>query len=153
LILVSACLLGHKVRYDGRHALSEEIRALVGDEEILALCPEVLGGLGVPRRPARFVGAHWGREGLDLIEGRARLLDDVGRDVSDHFVRGAREVARQARLHGVRLALLKDRSPSCGHDPAGINPDGGPGLGVLTAVLMAEGIGVREVRATGRGKA
>ncbi|MCB2226413.1 MAG: DUF523 domain-containing protein [Desulfarculaceae bacterium] len=152
MILVSACLLGHKVRYDGRHALNEEIKALVGDEEILALCPEVLGGLGVPRPPARFVGASWGREGLDLIEGRARLMDDQGRDVSDYFIRGARAVALQARRQGVRLALLKDRSPSCGHDPAGLNPDGGPALGVLTAVLMAAGIEVREVRASGRGE-
>ncbi|MCF8031658.1 MAG: DUF523 domain-containing protein [Desulfarculaceae bacterium] len=151
MILVSACLLGHKVRYDGRHALSEEIKALVGSEPVLALCPEVLGGLGVPRPPARFVGAAWGREGLDLIEGRARLLNDQGRDVSAAFVHGAREVARLAREHRVRLALLKDRSPSCGWDPAGINPAGGPGQGVLAAVLKAVGVEVREVRANGRG--
>jgi len=152
LILVSACLLGQKVRYDGRHALSEEIKALVGSEPVLALCPEVLGGLGVPRRPARFVGARYGREGLDVLQGRARLLNDQGRDVSDAFVRGARVVAQLAFEHGVRLALLKDRSPSCGWDPQAVNPQGGPGLGVLAALLRAAGVAVREVRAPGRGE-
>ena len=151
MILVSACLLGQKVRYDGRHAHCQEIKALVGSEPVLALCPEVLGGLGVPRRPARFVGARYGREGLDILEGRARLLDDAGRDVSDAFMRGARQVARLAQEHGVRLALLKDRSPSCGWDPEGANPQGGPGLGVLAALLSAAGVAVREVRATGQG--
>ncbi len=151
MILVSACLLGQKVRYDGRHALREEVKALVGSEPVLALCPEVLGGLGVPRRPARFVGARFGREGLDLLEGRARLLDDAGRDVSREFVRGARTVVRLAREQGVRLALLKDRSPSCGWDPAGANPGGGPGLGVLAALLREAGVAVREVRSSARG--
>jgi len=150
LILVSACLLGQRVRYDGRHSYSEVALGLAGGEPVLALCPEVLGGLGVPRPPARFVGARFGREGQDLLDGRARLLDGQGRDLSPAFVAGARAVLALAQEQGVRLALLKDRSPSCAWDPQGLNPDGGPGLGVLAALLQAAGIELREVRAAAR---
>lgn len=150
MILVSACLLGQRVRYDGRHALSEQVRRLTRGQRVLALCPEVLGGLGVPRPPARFVGARFGQEGWDVLAGRARLVDEQGRDLSRAFVRGAMAVARLAGRHGARLALLKDRSPSCAWDPRGLNPDGGPGQGVLAALLRAGGLEVREVRAASR---
>ena len=113
--------------------------------------PRGAGRFGRAPAACPLCGRFWGREGLDLIEGRARLLNDQGRDVSAAFVRGARQVARLAQQHGVRLALLKDRSPSCGWDPAGMNPAGGPGQGVLATVLKAVGIEVREVRANGRG--
>ncbi|MEW5913150.1 MAG: DUF523 domain-containing protein [Thermodesulfobacteriota bacterium] len=150
MILVSACLLGQPVRYDGRHSFSQEALRLVGNEPVLALCPEVMAGLGVPRPPARFVGARRGQEGQDLLDGRARLLDDQGRDVSQAFVRGSRIVLAQALEGGVRLALLKDRSPSCAWDPEGNNPQDGPGLGVLAALLKAADIELREVRAAAR---
>ncbi len=152
MILVSACLLGQRVRYDGRHCLREEVRGLLGHEPVLALCPEVLGGLGTPRPPARFVGACFGREGEDLLAGRARLVNAEGRDVSLAFARGARAVAKLCREHGVRLALLKDRSPSCGWDPQGVNPQGGPGQGVLAALLCQMGVTLREVRSSARGE-
>ncbi|MBU1277053.1 MAG: DUF523 domain-containing protein [Proteobacteria bacterium] len=152
MILVSACLLGQRVRYDGRHCLREDVRELLAGEPVLALCPEVLGGLGTPRPPARFVGACFGREGLDLLGGQARLVDDTGRDVSRAFARGARVVAGLCRQNGVRLAFLKDRSPSCGWDPQGVNPQGGPGQGVLAALLQQMGVTVREVRSSARGQ-
>ena len=152
MILVSACLLGQRVRYDGRHCLREEVRGLFGDESVLALCPEVLGGLGTPRPPARFVGARFGREGADLLAGRARLVNEDGKDVSLAFARGAKLVAELCAQHGVRLALLKDRSPSCGWDPQGVNPQGGPGQGVLAALLSQMGVTVREVRSSARGE-
>ncbi|MCF8122359.1 MAG: DUF523 domain-containing protein [Desulfarculaceae bacterium] len=150
--MVSACLLGQRVRYDGRHSLRDDVRELTGDEPVLALCPEVLGGLGTPRPPARFVGARFGYEGSDLLAGRARLMDENGRDVSLAFARGAKLVAELCKQHGVRLALLKDRSPSCGWDPDGVNPQGGPGQGVLAALLSQMGVTVREVRSSARGE-
>jgi uncharacterized protein YbbK (DUF523 family) len=75
------------------------------------------------------------------------LVNSQGIDVTKEFVRGAKVVLGQAQRHFVRQAFLKDRSPSCGFDPQGLNPAGGPGLGVLSALLRAEGIEVTEVRA------
>lgn len=55
MILVSACLMGHRVRYDGRHSRCDQVRGLLAGEPVLALCPEVLGGLGTPGpRPASW---------------------------------------------------------------------------------------------------
>ncbi len=150
MILVSACLMGQPVRYDGRHSWSARVQELIQGQQVLALCPEVLGGLGTPRPPARFAGATFGREGQEVIAGIASLLDEQGIDVSGSFVKGALAVAKLARDSGVRLALLKDRSPSCGWDPRGENPRGGPGQGVLSAALLAQGIEVREIRAAAK---
>jgi uncharacterized protein YbbK (DUF523 family) len=147
VLLVSACLWGRATRYDGRRLEIPQELAGLDPAEVLALCPEVLGGLPVPRPPARLDGARPGREGLDVLEGRARLVDARGQDVTLAFVKGAREVLRQALAARVTKAYLKDRSPSCGHDPQGINPRGGPGQGVLAALLLQAGIQVTEVRA------
>ncbi len=150
MILVSACLLGHCTRYDGRHSLDEQLARRLDKEAVLALCPETAGGLGVPRAPARFCGARPGCEGADLLAGRARLIDANGQDVSRAFIQGAREVLEQALAAGVRRAFLKDRSPSCGYDPAGANPLGGVRLGVLAALLVQRGFEITEVRAPAR---
>ena len=96
--------------------------------------------------PARLIDATPGREGLDVLQGRARLVDAQGRDVTQAFIAGARAVLAQALAAGVTQAWLKDLSPSCAHDPQGANPRGGPGQGVLTALLLQNGVQVIEVR-------
>lgn len=148
MVLVSACLLGQTTRYDGRRLPVHPLVSSLPSSQVLALCPEVLGGLTVPRPPARLVDARPGREGDDVLAGRARLVAADGRDVSAAFIAGAREVLRQALAAGVREAWLKDRSPSCAHDPLGHNPRGGPGQGVLTALLLSHDIAVREIRSS-----
>lgn len=150
MILVSACLLGQRTRYDGRHSKADDLMKLIKDRQVLAVCPEMLGGLGVPRPPARFVDAGLGREGSDVLAGKARLINDQGVDVSQAFIDGAQESLMQALEAGVDQAYLKDRSPSCGHDPEGRNPNGGPGQGVLAALLIEYGIEIIEVRAAAR---
>lgn len=147
MILVSACLLGQSTRYDEGHSLAPELWVHLQGQPHIALCAEVMGGLGVPRPPARFVGATPGREGAEVLAGRAQLITEEGRDVSQEFIRGARRVLAVAQAAGVTKALLKDRSPSCAWDPARQNPHGGPGQGVLAALLNAEGIEVVEIRA------
>jgi uncharacterized protein YbbK (DUF523 family) len=149
VILVSACLAGQPTRYDGRVFPVHPDVAALDPARMLALCPETLGGLPTPRPPARFVGARPGQEGGDVLAGRARLFDAQGRDVSAAFIAGAQEVLARALAAGVTQAWLKDRSPSCAHDPAGANPQAGPAgprQGVLTALLLAHGIAVREIR-------
>ncbi len=146
MILVSACLLGQSTRYDGGHSFCPRTwRALEGRPH-LALCPELLGGLSVPREPAAFAGAEPGAEGPCVLAGRARLLTASGRDVTAAYVAGARAVLAAARAAGADEAWLKDRSPSCAWDPEGKNPGGGPGVGVLAALLHEAGLTLREVR-------
>ena len=147
MILVSACLLGQSTRYDGGHCLAPELWVHLQGQPHIALCPELMGGLSIPRPAARFVEAAPGREGAEVLAGRARLMADDGSDLSQAFIQGAHRVLAVAKVAGVSKALLKDRSPSCAWDPQGQNPHGGPGQGVLAALLKAEGIEVVEIRA------
>ena len=95
--LVSACLLGFACRHDGRDKRDEKVLRV--DDEIVPICPEVAGGLPTPRPPAWAEGA--------------RMKDANGRDVTAQFDEGARTAVHAARSHGVRLAILKKKSPSC----------------------------------------
>ncbi len=105
-ILISACLIGEKVKYDGNdNALSDAIIALWKEEGVLVpLCPEVLGGLDVPR-PA-----------CEVMKGTNKVICKTGEDVSVAFAKGARKSLRIAQEEGVCMAILKARSPSCGKD-------------------------------------
>lgn len=105
-ILISACLIGEKVKYDGNdNCLSEAIIQQWLEEGILVpLCPEVLGGLSVPR------------SACEVVEGTCRVICKTGEDVTYEFDKGARESLRIAQEKGVCMAILKARSPSCGKD-------------------------------------
>lgn len=99
-ILVSACLLGACCRYDGQSRQNEDIIALGKKHTLIPVCPEQLGGLPTPREPAEI------RDG--------RVITRDGRDVTEQYERGADETARLATLLECDLAVLKERSPSCG---------------------------------------
>ena len=142
-ILVSACLLGQPVRHDGRakplpHPLLEQWRRR---GLLLPVCPELLGGLGVPRPAAEIVGGS----GADVLAGRARVVNIHGQDVTGAFLRGAEAVRSLAAEHGCAFALLKENSPSCGvhriHDGSFCGRLR-PGAGVTTAMLEAAGLRV-----------
>lgn len=112
-VLVSACLMGRKVRFDGRaktsgHPVLERWRA---ERRLVPHCPEIAGGLAVPRPPAEIAGAA-GAEAV--LDGAAAIVTPEGQDVTGPFVSGARAALETARSQGVRLAVLKDGSPSCG---------------------------------------
>lgn len=124
--LVSACLLGVRCRWDGEEREDGRVKELAGRRVMVPVCPEVLGGLGIPREPMRLTG-----KGEEVWEGRARVLTEGGRDVTEEMRRGAGEVLRVARVLGLREALLKERSPSCGRE------------GVTTALLRREGLRLR----------
>ena len=102
-ILISACLLGERVRYHGGDARIEHpsLRAWAAEGRLVLVCPEVEGGLTTPRPAAEITTTPNGR----------RVHTATGRDVTDAFDRGA-EAACAA--HGIRIAILKDASPSCG---------------------------------------
>ncbi len=139
VLLVSACLTDVHCRYDARSSGRESLMALARGGRVVALCPEVAGGLGVPREPADIVGGT----GEDVLDGRARVVTHGGRDVTADFLRGARAVLEVALGQGVTTAVLKSRSPSCG-----VGQIYGPdrvlkaGDGVTAALLRRHGIRV-----------
>lgn len=143
-ILISACLLGRPVRYDGKGKLLSHpaIARWQAEGRIVGYCPEQAGGLPTPRPPAEIEG---GMDGEDVIEGRAPVVESTGRDVSTAFVEGGRKAVDFARANGCAFALLIDGSPSCG---SGFIYDGSfsgvrhPGLGVTAAFMRRAGIAV-----------
>ncbi|MGQ5676693.1 DUF523 domain-containing protein [Streptomyces sp. ESR1.13] len=142
-ILVSACLLGRPVRYDGgaKPVGDEVVARWRGEGRVVVFCPEVSGGLPVPRAAAEIVGG----DGDDVLDGVARVLTEGGEDVSRHFVRGARLALEAARGAGARVALLKESSPSCGSLRVYDGRFAGarvPGHGVTTALLRRAGVRV-----------
>lgn len=142
-ILISACLLGEPVRYDGGGKLLRDARLEAWQRQgrLVPFCPEVAGGLGTPRPPAEIVGG----DGGDVLAGRATVRTVTGTDVGAAFRRGAALALALAQREGVRIAILKARSPSCGSDEI---YDGShqrrlvPGVGVAAAALQQAGIRV-----------
>lgn len=143
-ILISACLLGAPVRYDGRGKLLSHDRLALWQAEgrLVPVCPEVAGGLPAPRPPAEI---EPGAKADDVLDGRARILTLGGDDVTAPFLRGARLALSTAQTQGCSAALLTDRSPSCGSLSVYSGHHTGarqPGQGVLAALLERHGIAV-----------
>jgi len=138
-ILVSACLAGYYCKYDGSSNLVPEIKDLVARFQAIPVCPEKLGGLPVPRPPAEIQGG----DGFDVLEGRARVVDKEGRDVTDAFLKGAKATAELAQTLGAKVAILKERSPSCGTRTIYNGTFSGctrSGCGVTAALLLRQGL-------------
>jgi uncharacterized protein YbbK (DUF523 family) len=108
--LVSACLLGICTRYDGGCCPIPRLIQLAAQGLAVPVCPEVAGGLPVPRPPAEIVGG----DGQAVLDGQARVLTIEGEDVTEAFLAGARQALEAAQRLGIRQAVLKDDSPSCG---------------------------------------
>ena len=131
-ILVSACLLGEPCRYDGKSKPSEAIRALAEQHTLIPICPEVMGGLRTPRSPSE-------------IQPDGRVVNREGADVSENYLRGAEIALKMAREHGCTLAILKEKSPSCGNREVYDGSFSGkliPGQGICARLLEANGIRV-----------
>ena len=139
-LLVSRCLLGHRVRYDGgAHGPYDLLQCWQDEGRIVPLCPEVAGGLPTPRPPAEIPGGQGGA----VLDGRLPVLTDDGADVTAAFVAGAEIALRLVQQHVLRVAVLKARSPSCGNTH---NYDGHfngtlvAGEGVTAALLKRHGV-------------
>lgn len=143
-ILVSACLLGQLVRYDGRGKPlhNPHLQAWQAEGRLVPVCPELLGGFPVPRPQAEI---EPGYDGGAVLDGRARVWEASGRDVTSPFLHGAHAALAIARETGCAFALLTDGSPSCGSTVVhGGRFDGRkvPGMGVVAALLRRHGIAV-----------
>jgi len=139
-ILVSACLLGEAVRYDGAaHGPFAQLQAWQAEGRVLALCPEMAGGLPTPRPPAEILGG----QGRAVLAGQQVVRDCHGRDVSDAFRAGAARALALVREQGIGMAVLKARSPSCGNRQTYSGEFSGrlvEGAGVTAAALQAAGV-------------
>ena len=130
-ILVSACLYGNICRYKGDSCYNEKIAELGKTNVLIPVCPEQLGGLPTPRHPAERVGD--------------RIISDIGTDVTEEYVNGAKLALEIAKTNNVDLCVMKAKSPSCGK---GVIYDGTfsggkkEGNGVTTDMLLAEGFKV-----------
>lgn len=130
-ILVSACLLGVPCRYDGKSILNNDVLELAKSYRLIPVCPEVMGGLPVPREP------------MEIQDGRVMSRD--GSDKTAAYRKGAYDALKIARQYGCRAALLKERSPSCGRGEIHNGKfDGGmiPGDGITAALLLQNGVTV-----------
>ena len=131
IILCSACLLGIKCRYDNKSKPNKNVIRLSKEEVLIPVCPEQLGGLPTPREPAEQ------RDG--------KVITKFGKDVTQNFKKGAEQVLKIAKLFGIKKAILKQKSPSCG---CGKIYDGSfsgriiKGDGVTTTLLKRNGIKV-----------
>ncbi|MEZ6962713.1 MULTISPECIES: DUF523 domain-containing protein [unclassified Aeromonas] len=132
-VLVSACLLGQPVRYDGQSKgiVSDWLQTLGAEGRVLAFCPEVAGGLPTPRPPAERQG--------ELV------VTESGLDVTAEFARGAVLALETCQQQGIRFALLKEGSPSCGSGRiynGRFEGQSVAGEGMTTALLRRHGIAV-----------
>lgn len=100
-ILVSACLLGINCRYDGDSKFIEQLKILKDKHHLIPICPEIYGGMKTPREPSEKINS--------------RIVSKSGEDVTDFFKKGAEETLKIAKFFDCELAILKERSPSCGY--------------------------------------
>lgn len=142
-ILVSACLMGFKVRYNGKDKplIAEVLERWQQEQRLVIHCPELAAGLATPRLPAELVGGG----GIAALQGEARVLESDGTDVSQTYLLAAWLALKTAQGSGCRLALMTDGSPTCGSKKIyngtfqGITQSG---MGVAAALLRQHGIEV-----------
>lgn len=130
-ILVSACLLGVKCRYDGGAKPDARVIALGEEHELVPVCPERFGGLASPREPSEISGS--------------RVVSRDGRDLTKAFELGAQRTLEAAARAGCQRAILKERSPSCGSSFVYDGSFSGKvvrGAGIAAALLVENGLRV-----------
>ena len=132
-VVVSACLLGENCKYSGGSNLDLRVREFLQEHEAIPVCPEVLGGLPVPRTPA------------EIVNGVVTARD--GERVDEAFRRGAEIALERAKREGARLAVLQPRSPSCGVKQVYDGTFSGrriAGMGVFARLLAENGFRLLE---------
>lgn len=141
IILVSACLVGCRARYDGAiyEGRDERLQRWWESGLVLPFCPETAGGLPTPRPPAEISGGA----GKDVLDGDGKVLTFTRADVTENFITGARLALAAIRQFSIHTAVLKDGSPSCGTTRIYDGCFRGrtvPGQGVTAALLAAHNV-------------
>jgi len=109
-IIVSACLVGKRCRYNGEDRTHAGVTRFLRGKNYVAVCPEMLAGWGVPRPPVEFHGGG----ARSVVERKAGIIDERGRDRTTSLLKGVAKAVRRAVVLEAREAILKEKSPSCG---------------------------------------
>ncbi len=145
-IIVSACLLGMNTKYNGGNNRDNKVVTflLKNNHFFIPLCAEQLGGLPTPRLPAEIEEGYTSK---DVLDGKAKIVNQGGVDVTKQFIKGAKEVLKICKRFNITHAILQDRSPSCGYTKV---YDGTfknnliVGNGILTELLKENNIEILE---------
>ena len=142
-ILVSACLMGFKVRYDGseKAQMVDQLHRWQKEQRLVIHCPELAAGLPTPRPPAEIVSA----EGKDVMPQQVRIVEITGQDVTEQYQLGAWLALRTAQESGCTAALLTDGSPTCGSQfiyDGSFSGKRKAGMGIAASLLTEHGIAV-----------
>lgn len=140
--MVSACLLGMRCAWDGEDRYKDKkVIELLKNEILIPVCPEQLGGLATPRILQEIENGT----GDDVLDGKSRIKNKIGQDVTQEFIKGAKEALKIARQYNIKEFIAKSRSPSCG---CGFIYDGSfsgkliKGDGITVALFKRNGIKV-----------
>ena len=99
-LLISSCLLGNNVKYNGKNNYIKEVELLKNKYNLIVICPEVMGGLPIPRIPSEILND--------------KVINKEGIDVTSNFIKGKDEAIKLVKKYNIKKALLKEGSPSCG---------------------------------------
>lgn len=142
-VLMSACLLGKKVRYDGGTlAVTDQIvEQWLSEGRVVSVCPEADAGMSIPRKPAEILKG----DGNNVLNGEADVVDKDGGNVTSEFLAGASIALDLCNKFNIKIAVLAEFSPSCGssaiHDGS-FSDKKVPGMGVTAALLRQHGVQV-----------
>ncbi|GGC80766.1 DUF523 domain-containing protein [Enterococcus wangshanyuanii] len=141
MIGISACLGGICCRYDGQSKELSFLKELVEKKEAMPICPEVLGGLPIPREPAEIKDG----DGFAVWQEQASVVTVSGEDVTECFKEGAKIAYQKLLEHQIDTVIVKENSPSCGQKMIYDGTFSGnkiTGMGVATAYFVLNGIDV-----------
>ena len=142
-VLISACLLGDKVRYDGQSLFTSSriLKEWIDEGRVISICPEVSSGMSIPRAPAEISGG----DGYDVLSGKIAVIENNGNIVTENFLRGANNALALCKANEIDVAVLAEFSPSCGSSSVYSGDFSGTkinGVGVTAALLTSNGIEV-----------
>ena len=129
-VVVSACLVGKNCKYNGGNNYNENIVKYLEDKEVFLVCPEVFGGLSIPRLKSE-------------LKGKNKVFNEKNEDVSENFIEGAKKALKIVVDNNIKLAILKEKSPSCGSKKIyNGNFDGTliDGSGIFAKMLIDNGV-------------
>ena len=139
--MISACLLGDKVRYngDGFELTDPILIEWLNHDLLIKICPEVDAGLSTSRTPAEIQDGS----GEDVLNGTSRIKTTENKDVTAEFIDGAQKALKTAQKEKIKLAILKENSPSCGSSmiyDGSFSGQKKAGKGVTGALLSKNGV-------------
>ncbi|WP_455539548.1 DUF523 domain-containing protein [Terrisporobacter sp.] len=141
MLIVSACLVGVNCKYNGENNDNNKVKEFLKDKQYVLICPEQLGGLTTPRKPSEINSIG----GKEVLKGNSKVISCENKDVTENFIKGAKESLKIAKMFNCKQALLKESSPSCGCNliyDGSFNGKKISGMGVTAALFNENGIEV-----------